>query len=317
MIRRGMKSPSGNNLMDKRNLILGGILVALVAFAYIQKGPWKEWQEDQNKQENFFAVLDIDSIEKMEISQGTGTPAWLEKSGEFWKVGGTKDFYVKTAMAEKLAEAVKELAGGELEVVSENEGNKKDFGTDDKGIAVKFAQGGANYDLVIGNVGPTAASSYLSRPGDSKTYLLDFNIRTAFARSDWRDEQIFSFLPERAKKIRFQYPNREFTVEKVENEWKGVSPYDFPVTEDKITELLTVLGNLSAAKIPEQTFAGTGLEKHNIIVEVFDSISSYTIMVGDADKDGLYYAKKGSSDNIYLITKEERDALNKYIKDLK
>lgn len=37
---------------------------------------------------------------------------------------------------------------------------------------------------------------------------------------------------------------------------------------------------------------------------------------GANDGEELYYAKKGDSDNIYLITKEQRDELDKQIKDL-
>lgn len=303
--------------MDKKNFILMGMLAVLVIFAYVQRGPWREWQEDKGKADNFFSTLDISLIDKIEISQGTGTSTWLQKSGKYWKVGGTKDFYVKQGVVDQLVEAVKELAGGDLKVVSENKENKKDFGTDETGIAVKFSYSGGSYDLIIGNIGSTVASSYISRPNDNKTYLLDSNIRTVFAKNDWRDDQIFSILPERIKKLRFQYPDREFTVEKIENGWKGTLPYEFPVSEDKITEILDMFSGLSAVKIPEQTFEGTGLEKHNIIVEVSDSIDSYAIMVGDVDENGFYYAKKGSSDNIYLITEEEKDMFDKDINDLK
>ena len=34
-------------------------------------------------------------------------------------------------------------------------------------------------------------------------------------------------------------------------------------------------------------------------------------------EEELYYAKTGDSDNIYLITKEQRDELDKKIKELK
>ena len=41
-------------------------------------------------------------------------------------------------------------------------------------------------------------------------------------------------------------------------------------------------------------------------------------MIGDSNGDKeneLFYAKKASSDNIYLITKEQRNKLDKNIKD--
>jgi hypothetical protein len=81
--------------------------------------------------------------------------------------------------------------------------------------------------------------------------------------------------------------------------------------------VLGVLHNLTAAKIPAQTFTGTGLEKHNIIVQVTGGGFDNTIMIGDCTKDNLCYAKTAASDNIYLISKSDRDALDKKTTDLK
>ncbi|MBU4026105.1 DUF4340 domain-containing protein, partial [Patescibacteria group bacterium] len=119
-------------------------------------------------------------------------------------------------------------------------------------------------------------------------------------------------------------------TEKLEYEWEGISPYEFSVDENKIDEILNIMSNLIAAKIPEQTFDGTGLEKNLIIAQATGEGIDNILMVGGALQNGstalrdyganaeeeLYYAKKGDSDNIYLITKEQRDELDKNIKDL-
>lgn len=294
-------------------MILGGVLVVLIIFAYIQQGPWQDWKENVGKPDNFLASLDYDLAERIDIAGSVS----LEREGEYWKVGGTKDFYVKSLATDKLREAFKEIAEGELEIVSKNKDNKSDFGADENGALIKVIQSDGEYEFIIGNTGPTVATCYISRSDDDKTYLLNANVRTSFIRDDWRDNQIFSFLPERVKKLRFQYPNKEFSVEKVENVWKSASPSDFEVNEEKITEILEAMGNLSAVDIPEQTFEGTGLEKHSLIVEATDNMDSYTIMIGDANEAGQYYSKRGSSDNIYLISEEDKNLFDKNISDLK
>ena len=121
-----------------------------------------------------------------------------------------------------------------------------------------------------------------------------------------------------------QYPDREFAIEKVKNgdkeEWQGTLPYKFKVSEEKINKILNIMTSLRATRIPEQKFEGTGLEKHLIIVEASGDDVDSVLMVGDTYKDGeeeLYYAKRGDSDNIYLITKEQRDELDKTIRDLR
>jgi len=142
-------------------------------------------------------------------------------------------------------------------------------------------------------------------------------LNNVFVREEWRDLAILSFSQDQASSIRFQYPSRQFTVEKKDNKWAGTLPKPFSVTESKITDVLGVLANLQAEKIPAQDFKGTGLEKNNIIIQVkgdgFDNI----LMIGDCTKDNLCYAKRGDSDNIYLISKANRDALDKKFTDLK
>jgi hypothetical protein len=73
---------------------------------------------------------------------------------------------------------------------------------------------------------------------------------------------------------------------------------------------LGILENLRSADIPAQEFKGTGLEKNSLIIQVSGEGFDNTLMVGDCTKDNVCYAKRGDSDNIYFITKEQRDALN-------
>lgn len=120
------------------------------------------------------------------------------------------------------------------------------------------------------------------------------------------------------------------SVQKKEYEWKGVAPYEFNVNSDKIQNVLIMMSDLTAAELPEQTFEGTGLEKNSLIVQATGEGIDNTIMIGDLfvpqaehleevktqAQTELYYAKKGDSDNIYLITKEQKDILNNRIIDL-
>jgi hypothetical protein len=125
-------------------------------------------------------------------------------------------------------------------------------------------------------------------------------------------------MKERLDKIRFQYPKRQFTMEKKENKWGGTLPKKFTVNEDKLNAVLSVLENLTAAKIPEQDFKAFGSpEKNGIIIQFSGEQVDQTLMIGNCTKDKLCYVKRGNSDNIYMITKEQRDKLDKQSKDFK
>ena len=308
-------------------MILGAILIILLVIAYIQQGPWRQWRENKNKVDNFLAGLNMDEVDRIEITSSNQTTALIKESDERWKVDGAKDFYVNETVISDLINALKQAAESEIEIVSTNKEKKSNFQTDlENGIRVVLKDGEeAAADFVVGKNANDYRRVYVSRPNDGSTYVLKTSLRNAVSRKDWRDRTIFSVDKEKINKIRFQYPTREFTIEKKDGKWEGILPYKFKVDEDKIKEVLDIMSNLSAVKIPEQKFEGTGLEKHLIIVEATGDGIDNVLMVGegsreDKDESGMplyYYAKRGDKDNIYLITRGQKEELEKRIRDLK
>lgn len=314
--------------MNKKNLILGGILVVLIVLAYLYQGPW----QDQEKGNNFLSNVDIEEVDRMEITRKEATTTILTKQAEAeWKVEGEGNFYVESDVAEKLEDKLGDLTESEFELVSTNKDKKSEFRTDkENGSEVVLYQEGEKVaEFISGGLdSSTLNSTYVSHPDSAETYAAQgVDLTSVMLRKDWRSKVIFDTSGEEMDKVRFQYPDNEFTVEKVEEEgttttqWQGTRPREFEVSEEKIEEVLQVMTDLEAARIPEQTFEDTGLSQHLIIVEASDDSVSNTLMVGKKDGElrdqSLYYAKKGSSDNIYLITGEQRDKLDRTIQDLK
>lgn len=309
--------------MSKKNLFLGGILLVLIFFAYIYNGPFQTWEQNKGKPDNFLTNVNLEKINKILISKN-GKETALELVGDKWRIAGTKDFYVKDDVMSTAIDSLKKAQSDDLELVSENKEKKNKFETGDNGIDLKL-QDGDNLieEFIIGKTGNDFKSSYISSPKDDKTYLVNAPLNSSFGKKDWYDKTIFSGDKKNINKIRFQYPDREFSIEKQDEKWTGVSPYKFNVSEEKIKDILNIMSNLNSPLIPEQKFEGSGLEKNSIIVEASGDGFSNVLMVGDAykpegsDKIAYYYAKKGSSDNIYLITKEQKENLDKHIWELK
>jgi len=303
--------------MNKKTLLLGGILIILTISAYAYQGPLKKWRDNLGKPNNFLSKVDVKQISKIEITKNGKTVVLKNKDGK-WKVDGAKDFYVKNSVADNLIQELDKAVKADLELISSNRDKKGEFKTDDNGIAVKiYRDGNAVVDFVIGKTGSNFTNTYISRPESNNTYSVKANLFSAFNRPEWRDLTIFSSDKKKITKIRFQYPRREFIVEKKDGLWSGTSPYKFSVDEKKIDKILDVMSDLTAAKIPAQNFKGTGLDKHNIIVQATGDGIDNTIMVGGVNNEKLYFAKKGDSDNIYLIPKRQRDELEKKIWELK
>jgi hypothetical protein len=302
--------------MSKKNLILGGILIALVAFIYIWSGPAQDWKASRGKEKTFLAGVSAATAGRIVIT-ANGEETILQKKGERWQVGDVKDFYLSKELASALNTFLSEASLEKLEMVGAASANKSSFGTDDQGIAVEISGGGETTAFIVGKNTPNYIGTYISPAVGEKTYAIGLDLKSFFGRDEWRDQAIFSFMKERAEKIRFQVGKSNFTVERKENKWVGTVPRNFPVAEEKIIALLGVLEKLTAAKIPVQDFKGTGLEKNGLIIQVVGEGFDNTLMVGDCAKDELCYAKRGDSDNIYLIVKAQKDALNKKMTDLK
>ncbi|RLC39211.1 hypothetical protein DRH27_00305 [Candidatus Falkowbacteria bacterium] len=303
--------------MNKKNLILGGILILLAASAYLYQGPIRKWQSSLDKPDNFLAGLNIDEINRIELENNKETTV-LEKIDEKWKIGGTKSFFAEDSAMENMFTVLKDGVSASVELVSENNDKKEEFQTNESGVNVKFFQSDNQLiNFIVGKTGNDFSSTYISLPESEKTYLLKLNLNSVLSRASWYDMAIFSSAKENINKIRFQYPTREFTIEKKDDAWSGVLPYVFSVSEEKIEEILDIMSSLSAVEIPEQVFGQTGLEKNLIIIQATGEGVDNILMVGEANDNDYYYVKKGDSDNIYLITEEQRDKLDRQIRDLK
>jgi hypothetical protein len=300
--------------MSNKNLRLLIILIILSAFAFLYSGPIKEWKREAKKPENFLAKLNLEEIDRIEISK-LGSESILLRENEKWKVKVDGDFYVSSSLAGNISKAMNDAGESDLVLVSSNLGKKNEFKTDVSGIRVKFYQADdLKSDFIIGNLGPDFFSTYISKEDIDDTYIAKANLFGAFSVGDWRDKTIFSSNQNDISKLRFQYPNREFEIEKRNEDWFSGSQ---ELDKNKVSEVLALMANLSAISIPEQNFANTGLEKNLLIVEASGNNLNNVIMIGEANANNQHYAKRGDSDNIYLITEEQRDKLNKSINDFR
>jgi len=309
--------------MSKKNLLLGGFLIILVSFSYLYMGPFKKWQEDKNKIHNFLEGIDLDQVNKIAINR-RGKEVVLEKDGDKWKISGTKNFYAPDDVLSRAMEELKKAQKSEMKLVSTNKDRKDEFKVDETGVNLKLENGDDILkEIIIGKMSSDFKNNYVAQVDDDKIYSLEAALDPVFNREDWYDKTIFKSDKEKISKIRFQYPRKEFSIEKKDEKWSGVSPYKFKVSPEKIKDVLEIMSNLKAVKIPEQDFKNTGLEKNLIIIEAGGEGFNNVLMVGDAFKDDdqkeieYYYAKKGDSDNIYLITKEQKESLEKNIWNLK
>jgi hypothetical protein len=306
--------------MSKKTIILGIILVALIAFGFAYQGPIKNWQNNLGKPKNILSGLDTAKITKIELTQANKTNV-LENKNKQWVVATTdnKNFPADKAVVEKLISDLGDTASKDLELVSSNKDRQADFETNSQGIKIKItADKNKSIEFIVGKMGNDFNSTYLAKTNSAETYLLALNLRSSVDIPEWRDLTIFTADKTLYKKIRLQYPGQEIDLEKNAKGWAATKPKKITVSSDKVDKILTIMSTLRAEDIPKQTFTGTGLEKHLVIAQATGDNVDNTLMIGDKAKGkDLYYAKRGDSDHIYLISMASRDELVKKLDDLR
>jgi hypothetical protein len=307
--------------MSKKTLILAIVLVALVALGFAYQGPIKSWQNNLGKPKNILSGLDTTKINKIEFTKAKKTTI-LENKNNQWVVVGSdnKDFPADITETEKFLKDLGDAAKKDLELVSSNKDRQSDFETNENlGVKIKLSvDNNRTIEFIIGKMGNDFSSSYLAKINSPETYLVSLNLRESADVPEWRDLAIFTSDKTAIKKLRLQYPGREIDLEKTDKGWSATKPKKMAVNNDKVDKILTIMSTLRADEIPEQTFKGTGLEKNLIIAQASGDNLDNTLMIGDKAKGKeLYFAKKGDSDRIYLISKASRDELFKKIEDLK
>jgi uncharacterized protein (DUF2147 family) len=302
--------------MNKKNLIMAGVLVALIAVAYLYKGPVAERQAQKDKPDNFLSSLDISAIDRIE-TEGKGSKKVFVKNGETWKEEGAKHELLDSVAIANALDTLKKAKEADMALVSQVKDKQAEFETSgDKGLRLILKQGDQVLrDFVVGKNSGDFQGAYVTEWDSDKTYEARANLVASFAVDNWYNKTIFAVGDKEISKIRFQFPSREFTLEKKEGKWSGTLPYKFEVNEEKMSRIVEIMSNLTATKIPKQEFKGSGLEKNQMIIQATGDGIDQVLMVGDKDAEGFYYAKRGDSDNLYLITEEEREALDKRISD--
>jgi hypothetical protein len=305
--------------MNKKNFILIIVLILLGVVAYIYQGPWQSWQASKNIPKNFLAKVNIDQVNKIIVTKN-GETTTLVLNGSRWKIDGTKDFYVSDANAQNVVARLKDLTAAQLEVASTNQAKKADFNTDiASGASVKLEQGSKELaSFIVGKVTSDYTGTYLSPASNSGiTYLTKVDVYDAFVQNDWYDKTIFASDKTKINYLKFKNNGKEFDVAKQGDDWYATGTTKVKLNKDKVNGAVDLLASLVATEIPDQKATSTGLAGSQLIVQATGDGVNNTIAVGNDNGQGLFFAKRGDNDNIYLIAKAERDKLNQQIKDLK
>jgi len=184
------------------------------------------------------------------------------------------------------------------------------FGLDapQKELAV-FKKDGSQETLRLGNTDRDKQHSFVTRSVDQSIFELDTDtVRKIFRRrDDFKDKKLLKFDPEQVARIKIEYPDKTFELDKQDTQWVLVKPRELDDLKPFVgKDILWTLNNLEyETKLNSKVVAEeTGLEKPQVTLTLHDrnNKSLGQLKIGQQVKDQpLLYSQLAGDPTLYHI----------------
>lgn len=150
-----------------------------------------------------------------------------------------------------------------------------------------FQKDGSKISLRLGNTDQNKQHSFVSRSVDQSIFELDADAvgKIFRSRDDFKNKKLLKFDPEKVTRIKIEYPDKTFELDRQDNQWVLVQPKKLGDLKPFVgKDILWTLNNLEyEAKLESTEVVGkTGLEKPYL-----------TLTLGDRDNKSLGQIKIG------------------------
>ena len=304
----------------KKNTILIIILAVLALAAYLYVGPYKNWQGKRQTADarNWLTAINISLVDKITATDKDGKTHTLTKINNEWKTE-PNNWPTEKIITDALDEKLTDLTKDELEIASFNKDNQAKFDLTNNGLRVKLFQGDKEVGgFIIGKIGSDYASTYIGRDNDDRSYRAHDTYVRAFDVESWRDNTILNLETSAISAIEWQNAAGKLEItnqpdKRGETYWHASSTTT-KLNKEKVETFLNSVVKLEASDVPEQTIAGTDLDKPAAQLSLSGQGIKETLILG-GKKDSEYYLQKQSTGQIFLITEQTKKELEKQIKD--
>ena len=245
-----------------------------------------------------FATLNRDAaaVGRVTISQGDARLT-INKAGERWVVQERNDFPASTEKVRAMLLALSEANLAEAKTrrpasfnVLELE-DPKDNAANSHLVQLAKADGSVLAEIIVGKTradafGAGKAGTYVRRPGDTQTWLIDKEVNAGVRLGDWTRERLFDTTPESIKAV---------TIET-----DGDTSYDIMRDSDGRTFKLV--------RMPD----GKKLKFANAADDIVDTLSSFNL--NEARKQDSPEANAAGITNVGIARLETDDGVKLYLK---
>jgi Domain of unknown function (DUF4340) len=138
-----------------------------------------------------------------------------------------------------------------------------------------FKKDGSEITLRLGNSGKDKQHSFVTRSVDQSIVELDTEtVKKIFrSRDEFKDKKLLKFDPEQVTRIKIEYPDKTFELEKLDNQWVLVKPEKLDDLKPFVgKDILWTLNNLEyeTKLYSKEVTEETGLEKPRLILTLSD-----------------------------------------------
>lgn len=285
-------------------LIAFTILILLAGYLYFFE--LKKPSEEETKKEIFTDIKE-EQINEIKLKYPNYSIA-CNKEGANWYVH--KDSKRFKADEKIISTIIGKLSKIKIEkIVSENLKDLAGFGLENPKAEVVAKTPSNEYRISIGADSPVGSGTYIQVDGENEVLIVNKNSVMAFldkSPNDLRDKQILALDESKIKKLKFQWKESAFEVERTDGDWFGKDVPEYAkIDQARVEAILKTFLNLKIDNFEEDESADLsayGLDKPSAEIEIFENEKPVRVLFGNEKEEGVYYMKLDSGDSVYSVS---------------
>jgi len=296
------------------------ILVILILAIYLV-----EKSQEKKEQAKMLTKIEPKNINKIEILSGK-EKITVKKENSKWKLTHPVKTLADKYSIENLVDNFSKLKPEKQ--VEEKATNLKKYGlkNPNKGIAL-YTKNNKEYKIYFGKKGPLSESYYAKLDNSGRVVLLSENKMNSIDKNafDLRDKHIVRFKTENVDLIELFKNNKErqFIVEKKDNDWYFAEPKMCLADSSKIDDIIYSINNLEAEEIIKDSPKEKDLEKYDLKnpiyllkINLLNNNKPLTVYISKKNQDKLYSFSKQTNFIANISNTFEND-INKNLENLR
>ncbi len=285
-------------------LIAFTILILLAGYLYFFE--LKKPSEEETKKEIFTDIKE-EQINEIKLKYPNYSIVCNKEGGNWYVLKDSKRFKADEKIISTIIDSLSKIRIEKI--VSENPKDLASFGLMNPQVEVVAKATEKDYRILVGTDSPVGSGTYIQADGDKVVLLVEKNAVMPFMSksvNDLRDKQILALDESKIRKLRFQWKDSSFELDKTDGGWAGKDmPGYVQIDQARIESILKTFLNLKIDNFEEDetnALSTYELDKPRARIEIFENEKPISVLFGNKKEEGVYYVKLDSGDSVYSVS---------------